>query len=241
MIVPFVRLVSAALDASLSLQSPLAPSVPHSPYFSDPWLIALGAYLIGSIPFGYLIVRITGRGDIRYQGSGNIGATNVAREAGPLPGVLTLLLDAAKGYLAVWLASHFTGGNPRIMILAAVMAMIGHSFPVWLGFKGGRGVATGVGVFLPISWHAVVGAVVIWILVVAFWRYVSLASISAAAALPLLVYLLYAPGLAPPVAVSVGTSLAMVLVIVRHRDNIIRLLKGTEPTFTLRRGDRSRR
>lgn len=226
MIVSFVYVVSAMLQTSA-----LATILPSA---DAPWVVALGAYLIGSIPFGYLIVRMTGGGDIRYRGSGNIGATNVAREAGAISGVLTLLLDAGKGYVAVWLAARFTGGNPRWMILAALLAMIGHSLPVWLGFKGGRGVATGVGVFLPICWQAVVGAVVVWILVLAFWRYVSLASISAAAALPLLVYLLYAPRLAPPVAVSAGTSAAMVLVIVRHRDNIIRLLKGTEPEFTLR-------
>lgn len=225
MIVSFVHVVSVALEgAALAM-----------PSLDTPGLVALGAYLIGSIPFGYLIVRISGGGDIRHRGSGNIGATNVAREAGAIPGVLTLLLDGGKGYLAVWLAARVTGGNPRWMILAAVLAMIGHSFPVWLGFRGGRGVATGVGVFLPICWQAVVGAVVVWILVLAFWRYVSLASISAAAALPLLVYLLYAPRHAPPVAVSAGTSAAMVLVIVRHRDNIIRLLKGTEPEFSLRR------
>jgi acyl phosphate:glycerol-3-phosphate acyltransferase len=233
LIVRFFHLLSAALEASA-----LAAALPS---LDAPWLVAVGAYLIGSIPFGYLIVRTSGGGDIRHRGSGNIGATNVAREAGAISGVLTLLLDAGKGYLAVWLAARFTGGNPRWMILAAVLAMIGHSFPVWLGFQGGRGVATGVGVFLPICWQAVVGAVVVWILVLAFWRYVSLASISAAAALPLLVYLLYAPRHAPPLAVSTGASVAMVLVIMRHRDNIIRLLKGTEPEFTLRNRERAGR
>ncbi len=109
------------------------------------------------------------------------------------------MLDAAKGYFAVWLAGRVTGGNIRWMMLAARDRAGGHIFPVWLGFQGGRGVATGVGVFLPICWQAVVGAIIVWILVVAFWRYVSLASISAAASLPLLVYLLYAPRHAPPV------------------------------------------
>jgi glycerol-3-phosphate acyltransferase PlsY len=205
---------------------------------AGPWWLPLAAYLIGSIPFGYLIVRLTGGGDIRFRGSGNIGATNVAREAGALPGVATLVLDAAKGYLSVWLAARVTGNNPRWMILAALLTLAGHCFPVWLGFRGGRGVAPGVGVFLPICWQAVAGAVIVWILVVAFWRYVSLASISAAASLPVLVYLLYAPGHAPPVAVSAGASFAMLLIISRHRSNIIRLLRGTEPPFTLRRGPR---
>ena len=204
------------------------------------WWLPLGAYVLGSIPFGYLAARLAGAGDIRQRGSGNIGATNVTRVAGVVPGVLTLLLDAGKGYLAVWLAARVTGGNIRWMIVAALAALLGHLFPVWLGFRGGRGVATGVGVFLPICWQAVLVAVAVWIAVLAFWRYVSLASVIAAASLPPLVYLLYAPGHAPPVAVSAGTSAAMVLIIVRHRGNIMRLLSGTEPRFTLSRDLRER-
>jgi glycerol-3-phosphate acyltransferase PlsY len=200
------------------------------------WWIAPLAYFLGSIPFGYLIVRLRGRGDIRGQGSGNIGATNVTRRAGVLAGVLTLVLDAAKGYFAVWLAGRITGGNIRWMMVAAVLAIVGHIFPVWLGFHGGRGVATGLGVFLAISWKAALLAVVVWILVVVFWRYISLGSISAAAALPLLVYLLYAPQHAPPLVVSVGSLLAVALVIIRHRDNITRLLQGAEPQIVFGRG-----
>jgi glycerol-3-phosphate acyltransferase PlsY len=214
----------------------IADALPAIPRVQSVWWLPVVAYLLGSIPFGYLIVRLSGGPDIRHRGSGNIGATNVAREAGALPGVLTLLLDGAKGYLAVWLAARFTGSNPRWMIYTALLVLIGHIFPVWLGFRGGKGVAPSVGVFLPICWQAVVCAVVVWILVVAFWRYVSLASLSAAAALPLLVYLLYAPRHAPPLAITSGTLVAMVLIIVRHRDNIMRLLIGTEPPFTLRRG-----
>lgn len=201
----------------------------QNPALESVWWLAPLAYFLGSIPFGYLIVRLRGRGDIRGQGSGNIGATNVTRRAGVVAGVLTLLLDAGKGYLAVWLAARFTGGNIRWVMLAALLVIAGHIFPVWLGFRGGRGVATGVGVFLLISWKAVVVAVIVWILVVAFWRYISLASISAAAALPVLVYLLYAPPHAPPLAVSFGSLLAMAMVIIRHRDNIARLLHGAEP------------
>ena len=207
------------------------------------WWLPIVAYLLGSIPFGYLIVRASGRGDVRRHGSGNIGATNVARVSGTLSGLLTLALDAAKGYFAVWLAAATTVGNIRWMMVAALLALIGHLFPVWLGFRGGRGVATGAGVFLAISWQAVLGAAVVFLLVMIFWRYVSLASISAAASLPLLVYLFYAdaPGLAPPLIVSAGTSAAMVLVIWRHRPNIRRLLEGSEPRFSLSRSRRDNR
>jgi glycerol-3-phosphate acyltransferase PlsY len=205
------------------------------------WWLPVAAYLLGSIPFGFLIVKLIGAGDIRFRGSGNIGATNVAREAGALPGVATLLLDGGKGYLSVWMAGHWTDSNPRWMILAALLTLVGHIFPVWLRFQGGRGVATGAGVFLPICWQAVAGALIVWIVVLAFWRYVSLASISAAAALPLFVYLLYAPGHAPPQSISAGASFAMLLIIARHRSNILRLLRGTEPQFTFGRERRSRK
>lgn len=200
-------------------------------------LVALG-YLLGSIPFGYLLVRATGGGDIRYIGSGNIGATNVARTSGWPVGIATLLLDAAKGFLAVRLAEHFSGGNIHLMMYAGFAAILGHVFPVWLRFAGGKGVATALGVFLAICWPALAAAVLLFLLVALFWRYVSLASVSAAAALPLLVYLLYAPGHAPPTAVSVCTLLAAVVVIVKHRDNIERLLAGTEPRFEMRRRSR---
>lgn len=194
------------------------------------------AYLLGSIPFGYILVRLSRGGDVRKTGSGNIGAANVTRTAGWAAGIATLILDAAKGAGGVWLAAHFVG-SPTVMVLAALAAVIGHSFPVWLGFRGGKGVATAAGVFAVICWPAVVGAVVLWIVVMAFWQYIALASVSAAAALPLLVYVLYAPRHAPPLAISVGTLLAAVLVIVRHRGNIERLIAGTEPRFERRRKD----
>jgi glycerol-3-phosphate acyltransferase PlsY len=198
-------------------------------------LLVLLGYVLGSIPFGYLLVRARSGGDVRAMGSGNIGATNVARTAGMSIGVATLLLDAGKGYFAVWLAGHFSGGNIRIMMYGGLAAMLGHVFPVWLKFSGGKGVATALGVFLMISWAAVATAVAVFAIVVLFWRYVSLASVSAAAALPLLVYLLYAPGHAPPSAVTAGTLLAAALVIVKHRLNIERLMAGTEPRFEMRR------
>jgi glycerol-3-phosphate acyltransferase PlsY len=193
------------------------------------WLTPLIAYLLGSIPFGLLVVRAQGGPDIREIGSGNIGAANVTRNAGKFAGILTLLFDAGKGYLAVWLAAQVTNGNVRWMMVAAVCAVIGHMFPIWLKFKGGKGVATGLGVFLPFAWQAVAAGIVLWLLVVIFWRYSSLGSISAAVALPLFVYLLYAPGHAPPEFVTVGTVVISVLVLVKHRPNIARLVAGEEP------------
>jgi len=191
------------------------------------------AYLLGSIPFGLLIVKALGGPDIRAIGSGNIGAANVTRNAGKLAGILTLLLDAGKGYAAVWLAAHYTHGNIRWMMIAAVCAVVGHMFPIWLGFKGGKGVATGLGVFLPICWQAVAAAIVLWLAVVIFWRYSSLGSISAAVALPLFVYLLYAPGHAPPEFFTLGTVVISLLVLIKHRPNIARLVAGEEPRLNL--------
>jgi len=193
------------------------------------WLIPIVAYALGSIPFGLLIVKARGGPDIRAVGSGNIGAANVSRNAGRFAGILTLLLDAAKGYLAVWLAARWTNGNIRWMMVAAILAVVGHVFTMWLNFQGGKGVATGLGVFLPICWQAVVAAAVLWLIVVVFWRYASLGSISAAAALPILIYILYAPGHAPPEFVSFGTLLICVLVVAKHKSNVERLVAGTEP------------
>jgi glycerol-3-phosphate acyltransferase PlsY len=199
------------------------------------WLLVPAGYVLGSIPFGYLLVRLRSGRDVRAVGSGNIGATNVVRAAGWSTGVATLILDLAKGFFAVWLAGHFSGGNIRFMMYAGVAAILGHIFPVWLKFSGGKGVATALGVFLMISWAAVAAAVAVFAIVVLFWRYISLGSVSAAAALPLLVYLLYAPGHAPPTAVTALTLLSSVLVIVKHRQNIERLMSGTEPRFEMGR------
>lgn len=195
---------------------------------STAWPIPILAYFLGSIPFGYLIVKLTRGADVRESGSGNIGATNVSRVAGKTAGVITLLLDAGKGYAAVWIAARWTHGNARWMMAAALAAVVGHMFSCWLKFRGGKGVATALGVFLPISREAVGTAVVLWILVVAFWRYVSLGSIVAAAAFPILIYLLYSPGHAPIYAVSLGSALIAVLVILKHHGNIWRLIAGTE-------------
>jgi len=197
--------------------------------------LVFASYLLGSIPFGYLLVRLRSGRDVRSVGSGNIGATNVVRAAGWSTGVATLILDLAKGMFAVWLAGHFSDGNIRIVMFAGLAAILGHIFPVWLKFSGGKGVATALGVFLMISWTAVAAAVAVFAIVVLFWRYISLASVSAAAALPLLVYLLYAPGHGPPTTVTAGTLLSSVLIIVKHRKNIERLMAGTEPRIEMGR------
>lgn len=204
------------------------------------WWVPLAAYAVGSIPFGYLIMRQAGQGDIRSVGSGNVGATNVARTAGVAAGALTFFLDAAKGALAVWLAAQITGGSVIWMIAAALGAMLGHIFPVWLSGRGGRGVSTGVGAFLLICWPAVVAAIVIWLAVISVSRYVSLASIMAAASLPLLMYFLYAPGHAPSYVVTVGTTIASLMIILKHRANIARLMSGTENRVTFHRSPRGR-
>jgi acyl phosphate:glycerol-3-phosphate acyltransferase len=199
------------------------------------WLLPIAAYFLGSIPFGLLIVKATAGMDIREKGSGNIGAANVARNAGPVAGALTLLFDATKGYFAVWLAGYFTHGNIRWMAISAVAAVIGHIFPIWLKLHGGKGVATGLGVFLPICCQAVAAGVVLWLLVVVFWRYSSLGSIVAAAVMPVFVYLLYAPPHAPPDIVTVSTALVAALIIIKHRSNIERLIAGEENKLKLGR------
>jgi acyl phosphate:glycerol-3-phosphate acyltransferase len=194
-------------------------------------LLLLGAYLLGSIPFGLILAKIFAKRDIREVGSGNIGATNVTRVAGPLPGILTLLFDAGKGALAVILASHFTNHDSTAMMLAAAFALLGHCYPVWLRFKGGKGVATGLGVFTALCPYAGLGSLAIFIIVVVAWRYASLGSIAAAAAMPLLMYLFWAPGHAPPLVIVFGTLFAAALVIYKHDANMQRLVQGTEPRF----------
>jgi len=194
-----------------------------------PWLLLGVAYLLGAIPFGYLLVKLCAGRDIRAAGSGNIGAANVTRTVGAWAGALTLLLDGGKGYLAVWLAGRCSDGSIRWQVAAACAAMLGHLFPVFLKFRGGRGVATGAGAFLAIYWPAVLAAMGVWVVVLGLFRYASLASMAAAAALPPLTLVLYAPPHAPPWEVSGGVTLAAILIILKHRPNIRRLVAGTEP------------
>ena len=198
-----------------------------------PALVIVLAYLLGSIPFGYLIVRLSGGGDVRASGSGGTGATNVTRRAGRGAGLLTLALDALKGALAVLLARKLLTPDSGVnwwVTLAAVAAIVGHCFPVWLRFRGGKGVATGLGVFLMLVPAAVGVVAVVFLLVVWRTRYVSLGSITAAALMPLAVWLLACAGatsarLAPLVTVALTGG---ALIIFMHRANIGRLLRGTE-------------
>ena len=195
-------------------------------------LVVIAAYVIGSIPFGYLIVRMSGSGDVRETGSGGTGATNVSRRAGKAAGILTLILDAAKGAIAVVIATWLSEG--WLVAAAAVAVIVGHVFPVWLGFRGGKGVATAVGVFLVIAPFALLCAGIVFVAVVGLTRYVSLASLSAAASIPLFLWLQKVfiqprADIKPPLIAALVVAL---LIIFAHRGNISRLLNGTEPKFS---------
>lgn len=194
--------------------------------------IPVMAYLLGSIPFGLLLAKLFGAGDVRKAGSGNIGATNVARVAGTVAGVFTLALDAAKGALAVQLAGRWSENSATWMIVAALAVLLGHCFPVWLRFKGGKGVATAAGIFLMLSAWAFLCGLGVFILIVVFWRYVSLGSIAAAAAMPLLIYFLWAPHHAPPPVVTFGTLAITLIIVYKHDANLQRLVQGNEPKFS---------
>jgi glycerol-3-phosphate acyltransferase PlsY len=198
-------------------------------------LIAAVSYLLGSIPVGYLLVRIFRKQDIRSVGSGNIGATNVLRSGGKGLGAATFLLDVLKGCSAIWLAAYLAsvlapGVLPRNMeALAAICAVLGNMFPVWLKFKGGKGVSTGFGVFLAASTLAALAAIGVFILVLLISRYVSLASILGAASFPLFAWLMTS-GYRPPFFIAAEFIVAF-LIIARHHQNIRRLLNGTESRF----------
>jgi glycerol-3-phosphate acyltransferase PlsY len=222
-------------------------------------IIAAASYLLGSIPFGYLLVRIFRGEDVRRSGSGNIGATNVSRKS-PLLGVLTLLLDAGKGAAAVVLAILLSRGEilrwshsnvpgytdhswfpyPSVVAMrsavAALFAVLGHMFPVWLKFRGGKGVATGVGSFVLIAPKAILAAIGIFLVMLMVFRYVSLGSIVAVLLLPLLAWLLRDYSDVPLVLLCMAA--ASVLIVTRHYENIRRLLAGTESRVASRRTQR---
>lgn len=184
-------------------------------------LWAVLGYLLGSIPFGLVITRAFGLGDLRKIGSGNIGATNVLRTGNKGAALATLLLDSGKGAIAVLLARALAG--PDIAMIAGAAAFLGHLFPIWLGFKGGKGVATFLGTLLALDWRVALVACAIWLLMALVARMSSLAALTAAAASPIAAWLLHSPKLALVVA---GMA---VLIFVRHHSNIARLLNGTEP------------
>lgn len=195
----------------------------------NPALLALVGYAIGSIPFSFLVARLFGVKDVRAVGSGNVGATNVMRSAGKGPGVLALVLDGLKGAATVWVARSLTASEAAVC-LAGLCAVMGHLFPIWLGFRGGKGVATGAGLFLPLAPHALGASVLVFLGTLGLFRYVSLASMVASLALPAAAYLM---GADPAV---VATALvAGVTVVIKHHANIARLLKGAEPKLGRKR------
>ncbi len=192
-------------------------------------ILAAGiAYLLGAIPFGYLLVKWKTGGDVRAAGSGNIGATNVLRTTGRATGVATLLLDIGKGYLAVWIAGRLTDGSPACQSLAALSVMAGHAYPVFLKFKGGKAVAPFVGAFLCLTPLALGAVLVVFIVVVAWTHQISMGSIVSAATFPLAVWLIQKP----EPAVMVASVLAGGFIIYKHKSNIERLHAGTEHKFT---------
>jgi len=191
------------------------------------YLIPLLSYLLGSIPFGYILIRLSEGKDIRSFGSGNIGATNVFRRS-RLAGVWTLILDAAKGYLAVVLA-EWLGGDSLWLAAAAVFAICGHIFTPWLKFRGGKGVAAGCGAYLALSPPALLTTLGVFILILLLTRYISAASIGATALFPVCAYVYREP--AP---LLWGAVIGGVLIIAKHHQNMRRLLAGTENKFALR-------
>jgi glycerol-3-phosphate acyltransferase PlsY len=193
-----------------------------------PLLVLAIAYLLGAIPFGYVLVRLTTGSDVRASGSGNIGATNVLRTTGRAAGIATLLLDIGKGYLAVWLAGRLTGHSALWMSAAALAVMAGHAFPVFLRFKGGKAVASFVGAFLCLTPVALGAVLVVFAASVAWTRHISMGSIIAAASFPLAVWLI----VKPEFSVLLAAVIAGAFIIYRHRGNIERLRMGTEHVFT---------
>jgi glycerol-3-phosphate acyltransferase PlsY len=195
----------------------------------NPWLISVPlAYLLGSIPFGYVLVKVFRHEDIRATGSGNIGATNVARSGSKGLAIATLLLDLGKALVAVRIAQHLAPGNWDLAVMAAVAAIVGHCFPVWLGFRGGKGAASALGLMLALEWRAGVSVFALFLVVVLVSHYVSLGSIVGAASFPF--FLLYFLPVHTPLIIA-GVIFIAVLVIAKHHANVGRLMAGTESRF----------
>jgi glycerol-3-phosphate acyltransferase PlsY len=188
--------------------------------------LLLLVYLVAAIPTGVVLPRLMGLEDVRSKGSGNIGATNVYRVAGKLPGILTLLGDILKGFLPLLAVKLWLAPTTLQLGAAGVVAILGHCYPVYLRFKGGKGVATAVGIFLVLDPPALLGGCLVFLAVVALSRYISLGSVAAAVTVPLLTVLLSRPLPMMLSACAIGT-----LIVWRHRDNLQRLLAGTENRF----------
>jgi acyl phosphate:glycerol-3-phosphate acyltransferase len=193
-----------------------------------PALVVVVAYLIGAIPFGYLLVRFKSGKDIRTSGSGNIGATNVLRTSGRALGVTTLLLDIAKGLMALWIADRLTHGSTFWMSIAALAVMAGHAFPVFLRFHGGKAVASFIGAFLYLTPVPLLSTLLVFVIVVAATRYISMGSIIAVGCFPFAVFLI--EHASAPVLIS--ALVASIFIIYRHRGNIERIRAGNENVFT---------
>jgi len=191
-------------------------------------LLLLAAYIIGGIPFGYLLVRWRTGEDVRAKGSGNIGATNVLRSSGRVLGIATLLLDIAKGYLAVWLMARYGSADAFWTALAGIVVILGHAFPVMLKFQGGKAVASFVGAFAYLAPLPLLAITILFVLIVAVTRFISLGSIVGAGLFPLAVWMIDHPD-APLVLAALAGGL---FIIWRHKANIERLRAGTENVFT---------
>ena len=186
------------------------------------------AYLLGGIPFGFLLVKLTHGTDVRESGSGNIGATNVLRTTGRAAGVATLALDIAKGFVAVWLAAKLTDDAPEWTSLAALAVMAGHAFPILLKFQGGKAVATFIGAFAYLTPLPLDAVLLLFVFAVAVTRYISASSILAAATFPFGVWII----LHPPVQVTIAAFIAGAFIVYRHKSNWSRLRAGTENVFS---------
>jgi acyl phosphate:glycerol-3-phosphate acyltransferase len=190
-------------------------------------LAILIAYLLGAIPFGYLLTRFVTGKDVRSEGSGNIGATNVLRAAGRAAAIATLVLDMAKGFAGVWIAGWLTDGSPGWMADAALAVMVGHAFPIFLGFKGGKAVATFTGAFLYLTPIPALAGIIVFLITVLVTRYMSAGSILAAATFPIGVWLIDHASLNVLLAAVIGAA----IVVYRHKENLRRIRTGREPVF----------
>jgi acyl phosphate:glycerol-3-phosphate acyltransferase len=194
-------------------------------------LTVLIAYLIGAIPFGFLLVKLTTGKDVRASGSGNIGATNVLRTTGRSAAIATLVLDVAKGFAAVWLAAELTSDSALWTSASALAVMAGHSYPVFLGFKGGKAVASFMGAFLYLTPLPLLAAMAVFGIVAAGTRYISVGSIVAAGSFPLGVWLI----LHPPLEILLASLIAGGFIVYRHKSNMERIHAGTENLFRWKR------